>query len=256
MNDLIYSAESITHVEGVKIEATRKDFIYYTIRFQGGSIPEGSIFQGFGDPDVYGYALGAPLYTNIVVENRIPDASARWWALTELRISLPGAKVQDVVSLITSMVFTLSVLKTGDDPENPVNLLIAPLLSLPSDEGIGLERHNYTPGANTFKREMLQTMPIPGAYYIGCKLSAGKALLLEGPVDLYVVAHVAYFYAARDKRTEREPPKAMSAPSGVRFSTEAVDQINALVESGAVSSKSEFIRTAVDEALERQGGGS
>jgi len=247
----MYSAESINVIEGVRIEKTRRDVIYYTIRFKCGSISQGSNFQGFGDPFSYHYALGAPLYTNIVVMNRVPDTTARWWALGELRVSLPGASVEDVMALITSLVFRFSIVRPAG---NNVDLYKAPLMSLPSDEGMGLARHNFDPATNTFQRAMLHTQPIPSALPIGFELTAGKELTLENAVDLYVMAHVIYFYPFRDKRTEKEPPKSMSAPSGVRFTTDVLDRIKALVDSGAFSSKSHFVRNAVDEALQREGG--
>ena len=129
----------------------------------------------------------------------------------------------------------------------------APLLSLPSEEGIALAgaRSEYV------RREAspLQIEPIPARFGVKCELTAGKDLLLSGTVNLYIVAHVIYFYVARDKRTEREPAKATSA-AGVRLSVEVVDQINKLVESGVVKSKSEFIRNAVDRDLALRGGGS
>jgi len=247
--------ESIREIGGVKIISTRRDVIYYMIRFAGGSIPEGSYFPGFGDPHVYGYDLGAPLYTNILTENRVPDSGARWWALSEPRISFPGIRVDDLVPLITSLVFKVWIAPGGGGGDR-LDLFKAPLLSLRSVEGVGLERINYVPGANTFAREVLHTKPIPSVYPVGCELRAGKDFLLEEAVDGYVVLEVIYFYARKDKRAAREPAKAMSGPSGVRFAVEVMDQINQLVDSGAVSSKSEYIRNAVDEALVRDGGGS
>lgn len=253
---IVYSAES-KEIEGEKIESTRRDVIYYMIRFEGGSFAKAAAFRGFGDPQVYGYTLGELLYTNIVQAYRIPDPSARWWAVEEVRISVPGAKIEDVRALTTSLVFNLSVFEVGGKGHlqilREVDLFNAPLLSLPSEEGIAFAgaRSEYV------RREAspLQLEPIPGGYSVKCELTAGKELLLSGTVNLYIVAHVIYFYVARDKRTEREPAKATSA-AGVRLSVDVVDQINALVTAGEVKSKSEFIRNAVDLALQLRGGGS
>lgn len=249
MNNFNYSAES-KEIEGDKIESTRRDVIYYMIRFQGGSISKGEVFRGFKDPKVYGYTLGELLYTNIYEAYRIPDPSARWWAVEEVRISVPAAGVEDVMALTASFVFNLSVFEVGG---NEVDLFKAPLLSLPSEEGIAFAgaRSEYV------RREAspLQIEPIPSRFGVKCELTAGKELLLSGTVNLYVIAHVIYFYVARDKRTEREPAKATSA-AGVRLTLEVVDQINKLVESGQVKSKSEFIRNAVDRDLALRGGGS
>ena len=243
----VYSAES-KEIEGDKIESTRRDVMYYMIRFEGGSITKGEVFRGFKDPKVYGYTLGELLYTNIVQAYTIPDPSARWWAVEEVRISVPGAGAEDVMALTTSFVFNLNVFEVGG---GEVDLFKAPLLSLPSEEGIALggARSEYV------RREAspLQLEPIPARFGVKCELTAGKELVLSGTVNLYVIAHVLYFYVARDKRTEREPAKATSA-AGVRLSVEVIDQINKLVESGQVRSKSEFIRNAVDLAL--RGGGS
>jgi len=247
---IVYSAES-KEIEGDKIEGTRRDVIYYMIRFEAGSMKKGEVLRGFGDPKFYGYTLGELLYTNIVEEYRIPDPLARWWALEEVRISVPGAKIEDVRALTTSLVFNLSVFEVGG---KEVDLLKAPLLSLPSEEGIALSLAR----SDTYLRREpipLKLEPIPGRFGVKCELTAGKELLLSGTVNLYIVAHVLYFYVARDKRTEREPAKATSA-AGVRLRVEVVDQINKLVESGQVKSKSEFIRNAVDLALELRGGGS
>lgn len=258
MKGLYNHAESITkEIEGVKIAGARRDLIYYTIRFLGGSISEGATFHGFCDPAGYGYALGEPLYTNILEANRVPDTAARWWALGEVRISVPGAKVEDALALITSFVLNLSVLRLESErphDRDRLDLLKAPLLSLPCDEGIGLPGR----GASTESlfSNILHTQPIPCAFPISCELTAGKNLLLDRAVDLYITAYVIYFYPARDKRAGRKSRKSMSAPSGVRFSAAVNKQIDGLVESRAVSSKSEFVRNAVDEALQRRGGGS
>ena len=263
MNGLNYSAESIKEIEGVKIAGTRRDLIYYMIRFPAGSIKDGVRFPGFGDPEEYGYALGATLYTNILKANRVPDTAARWWALSDIRVSRPGANVKDTVTLITSFVFNFSVLRLESErahDRDRVDLFTAPLLRWPCDEGMGMMVEQGAGrgvfAGNTAPRQLLYVKPIPCAFPIRCELTAGRELSLDEPVDLYVVAHVIYFYPARDKRTERKSRSGMSAPSAVRFSAEVIEQIDGLVESGAVSSKSEFVRNAVDQALERRGGGS
>jgi len=251
MSNFDYSAE-FKEIEGDKIESTRRDVMYYMIRFECGSISKGEVFPGFGDPKRYGYTLGELLYTNIVAAYCIPDPAARWWAVEEVRISVPGAGVEDVMALTTSFVFNLNVFENWARPGGgEVDLFKAPLLSLPSEEGMALAgaRSEYV------RREAspLQLEPIPARFGVKCELTAGKELLLSGTVNLYVIAHVLYFYVARDKRTEREPAKPTST-AGVRLSVDVIDQINKLVESGQVRSKSEFIRNAVDLAL--RGGGS
>lgn len=253
-------------IGGVKIESERRDIIYYMIHLPvaahdcwvdhvGASIPEGASYEGFGDPAAYGYTLGGSLYTNITEANRVPDTGARWWALNEIRISTPGVEVSDLLAIIRSCVFTLW---TQRGPyQDRENLLIAPMLSLPSDEGLSLLSLGTQRAVKTAAPEILNTRLINAALHVGCLIRAGRAFEIKRPVDLYVVAHVVYFYAERDKRTEnKRPPEAMSGPSGVRFSTAVVEQINALVKSGLVSSKSAFIREAVDAALLSQGGGS
>ena len=255
MNDIIKPAHAITEIEGVKVAGAAPGFVYYMIRFRGGLHPEGAVFPGFGDPADYGYSLGAALYTNIVEEYRLPEMGARWWALSEVKVSVPNAPVEVLVNLLTGLVLRLSVLPTGGDDHEKIDLIKAPLFSFASKEGIGLEAHNYKGGLNTFAREMLQTTPIPVAYPIRLELIAGRELDVEVVTDLLIYANVVYFYAVADKRVAAAvEPEAMAGPTGIRFPVDVVQKINKLVESGTVSSKSEFVRGAVVEALNRIGG--
>lgn len=252
MNDFGKPAEAITEIDGIKVAGVKPGFVYYTFRFEGSKYTQGEVFSGFGDPTRYGYDFGAALYTNLTEEYRLPETRARWWALSEIKISIPNAKVEDLVSLLMGLVLRLSIV-TRDEVE--VDLFTVPLFSLVSTEGIGLERHNYRGGVNTFTREMLQTTPIPVAYPIRCELVIGKDLEVESEINILLYANVIYFFALPDKRVAAAvEPEAMAGPTGIRFATDVVKKINRLVDSGTVSSKSEFVREAVDAALDRIGG--
>lgn len=182
---------------------SRSNTLYYMIKMtggypysspslRGGSIAQGSSFQGFGDPDPYGYAFGDLLYTNMVRENRVPPG-VLFWQLAGLRVSMGRIDYEDSIVLLPNIVFSFRV-KQGSDIRD---LYTLPLFALPSLEGhqFSLSIRAGIANASVFG---LPLGMYPGEVEFGCNLTVGEGLLLQKPAQIYIFADMSFWYESAE----------------------------------------------------------
>ena len=162
--------------------------LYYMIKIAPLYTPIHSYFQGFGDPDVYGYALGDSEYTNMVRANRVPEDVASW-KLAAVSVSLPQVGYEDAHELLRTLVFSFVIFV-----DNEVKVLYAaPLFALPCAQGMSLigESTSRILPLRGLGRSLRQ---FSGATEFGCRLTASLPMTLSEPVEVYIHADFAFYY--------------------------------------------------------------